>query len=82
MLILTKKDQQDRTKNAKVERFQNFPNFGETFTQFQGTAVCWGKNYGIKKFSNKSLGGFFWGIFLFFENIFGDHFHISQFVPI
>ena len=76
-----KKDHQDQTKNAKVMRFQNFPNFVENFTQFLGYAVSWGENH-EKKFSNKKnfFGKIFLGeFFLFFENIFGDHFHISQF---
>ena len=80
MLILTKKDHQDQTKNAKVMRFQNFPNFAKNFTQFLGYGVCWGENYGEeKKFSKKNLfweknflGYFFifrkylWGSFLYF----------------
>ena len=36
-----------------------------------------------KKIKIKFLGlTFFGGFYLFFEIIFGDHFHISQFVPI
>ena len=61
MLILTKKDRQDRTKNAQVMRFQNFPNFAETFTQYLWYTVCWGENYeGEKKCSNEKI---FFGIF-------------------
>ena len=83
MLILTnKKDHQNRTKNAKVMRFQNFPNFPNNFTQFLGYTVCWGENYGGEKnfFSGKF---FFLNFFLKFQdNIFRGHFHISQFVPL
>ena len=73
-----------RQKNAKIMRFQNFPNFAENFTQFLGYAVCWGENYGGEKSLKKKNFGkiFFVEFFLFFENIFGDHFHISQFVPL
>ena len=71
MLILTKKDHQDQTKNAKVMRFQNFPNFAENFTQFLGYAVCWGENYGGKKFTNKKIffGKMFFGEFFYFSKI-------------
>ena len=73
-------------KNAKVMRFQNFPNFAKNLPNFLGYAVCWGEIYGgEKKFTNrkKFVGKKFDGeIFLFFENIFGDHFYISQFVPL
>ena len=83
MLILTKKDYQNQTKNAKVVKFQNFRNVAKNFTKFLGTAVCWGENYGgRKKVYKKILGEIFLGFFLFFENIFEYHFHISQFVPI
>ena len=81
-----KKDHQDQTKNAKVMRFQNFPNFAENFTQFLGYAVCWGENYwGEKKVYKQEIfleENFFGEIFLFFENIFGGHFYISQFEPL
>ena len=43
------KNHQDRTKNAKVMRFQNFPNFAKNFTQFSDYRVCLGENYGEKK---------------------------------
>ena len=81
-----KKNHQDRTKNAKVMRFQNLPNFAKNFTQFLGYTVCLGENYGGEKKSfqtKKNFGKKFLGeFFLFFENIFGDHFHISQFIPL
>ena len=66
--------------------FLNLPNFAKNFTQFLGYTVCLGENYGGEKkvFKQKEiLGKKFCGeIFLFFENIFGDHFYISQFVPL
>ena len=82
-----KKDHQDQTKNAKVMRVQNFPNFDENFTQFLTYAVCWCEYYIYKRGKNftnykLSFGKIFGGIFLFFENIFGGHFYISQFVPL
>ena len=85
MRISTKKDHQDQTKNAKVMRFQNFPNFAKTLTQFLGYGVCWGENYGeVKIFPKKFVSGkdFLGEILLFFENIFGGHFYNSQFVPL
>ena len=66
-------------------RFQNFPNFAKNFTQFLGYTVCLGENYGGEKkvFKQKKCWEKNFGeIFLFFENIFGDHFYISQFVPL
>ena len=48
--------------------------------QFVGVKIMGEK----EKLSNKKFfgGGNFGGnFFLFFENIFGDHFYISQFVP-
>ena len=57
-----------------------------TFTQFLGYTVCRGENniMGEKKVSKQQnfCGKFFFEeILLFFENIFGDHFYISKFVP-
>ena len=67
-----------------VMRFQNFPNFAKKFTQFSGYGVCWGENYGGgTKFSKQKfvLGKkFFCEISLFFVNIFGGHFYITQFL--
>ena len=39
------KNHQDQTKNAKVMRFQNFPNFTNNFTQFLGYTVGSGENF-------------------------------------
>ena len=64
-----KKNHQDRTKNAKVMRFQNSPNFAKNFTQFLGYTVCLGENYGGEKKgfqTNKN----------FREKIFGGNFFI------
>ena len=45
-----KKNYQDRTKNAKVKRFQNLPNFAKNFTQFLGYTVLSGcKLWGRKQ---------------------------------
>ena len=76
MLILTKKDHQDQTKNVKVMRFQNFPNFAENLTQFSGYLYTqFVKIMGAKKVSEIFLLKIFFGFFLFFENIFGGHFY-------
>ena len=82
---LKKKDHQDRTKNASCE-VSKFPKFCQKFYPIFRVLLFVGvKIKGEKSFQTKNLGGgeFFWvDFFLFFENIFGDHFHISQFVPI
>ena len=76
MLILTKKDHQDRTKNAKVVRFQNLPNFAQNFTQFLGYGVkIMGKITGVKimgeknKFlkQTKNFRNFFLRIYFYFR---------------
>ena len=67
-----KKDHQDQTKNAKVMRFQNLPNFAEIFIQFLGYAVCWGENYGVEKkvYKKKKFSGkYFGGKFFYFSKI-------------
>ena len=70
MPILTNKDHQDQTRNAKVMRFQNFPNFAKNFTQFLGYTVCLGENYGGEKKSVQTKKIFwekiFWGNFFIF----------------
>ena len=84
-MILTKKDHQDQTKNAKVMRFQIFPNFAENFTKFPGYAVCWGENYGGEKKVKKKffLGKIIFGDFFFiFRKYLWGSFYISQFVPL
>ena len=75
-----KKRSQRSDKNAKVMKFQNFPNFAENFIQLLGYAVCWSENYGREKKVYKQKTFFGGKNFLFFENIFGGHFYISQFV--
>ena len=80
-----KKDHQDRTKNAKVMRFQNFPNFGKNFTQFLGYRVCWGENYGeVKKFFPKKFcfgKKIFWANFYFSKISLGGIFIINSLYP-
>ena len=81
MLILTKKITKIRQECQRYE----VSKFHKTFTQFLEYTVYLGENYGGKNnFSNKKFfsGNFFFGFLLFFEIIFGDHFYISQFVPL
>ena len=64
-----KKDHQDQTKNEKVMRVQNFPNFDKNFTQFLGYRVFLGENYGgVKKIFPKKI--------CFRKRFFGGNFFI------
>ena len=73
-------------KKCQSYEVSKFPKFCQKFYPiFRVHSFVWVKIMGEeKKFSKKKIGGkFFWGeIFLFFENIFGNHFYISQFVPL